>query len=127
LHVQIIFYVFRLSFLPVSSRYPVEALSAFRAPDTAQFEPAQMRDVSLVEARQQIYQDLQNSGTTNYALGNWRKKKDRLALCHYLLTRELLEADVGSIAMFAIPPDMSLQRPRNEHFLHPLSETVRTH
>uniref|UniRef100_A0A7S1X5G0 Uncharacterized protein n=2 Tax=Tetraselmis chuii TaxID=63592 RepID=A0A7S1X5G0_9CHLO len=86
-----------------------------------------MRDVSLVEARQQIYQDLQNSGTTNYALGNWRKKKDRLALCHYLLTRELLEADVGSIAMFAIPPDMSLQRPRNEHFLHPLSETDLMH
>ena len=85
----------------------------------------QIRDVPLAEARRHVQEDLRSAAGTHYDLANWRIKADRLALCRYLLTRELLGADVGSVVMFAIPQDGSLVRPGVEHFLHTMPHEVR--
>ncbi|KAJ3066660.1 hypothetical protein HDU98_010057 [Podochytrium sp. JEL0797] len=36
-------------------------------------------------------------------IGTFRREADRLALCEYFLTGQILEADVGSVVMFAVP------------------------
>lgn len=41
---------------------------------------------------------------------------DRMALCSYLLTGQLGDAEVGSVVMFAIPPGAGA-RAQTEHFL----------
>lgn len=83
-----------------------------------------MHDVPLVESRRTVQQDLHDKGGTYYDIANWRQRADRLALCQYLLTRELLQPDVGSIVMFAVPPGTGMQRPKEEHFLHTIDERV---
>eukprot|EP00873_Tetraselmis_striata_P022560 jgi/Tetstr1/442824/TSEL_030907.t1 len=82
----------------------------------------QVHDVPLVESRRTVQQDLHDKGGTYYDIANWRQRADRLALCQYLLTRELLQPDVGSIVMFAVPPGTGMQRPKEEHFLHAIDE-----
>ena len=72
-----------------------------------------------------MQEGLHGASGTHYELANWRKKADRLAMCSYLLTRELLGADVGSVVMFAIPQDGSLVRPPVEHFLYTMPREVR--
>jgi hypothetical protein len=62
---------------------------------------------------------------SHYDIANWRKKADRLALCRYLLTQELLGGDVGSVVMFAIPQDANLIRQGVEHFLHTVPHVVK--
>lgn len=83
-----------------------------------------MHDVPLVEARKLWLDDAErDTSIDKTGVGNWKKKADRLALCSYLLTGEILQGDVGSVAMFALPED--LIRADEEFFLRTIPQSVR--
>ena len=83
-----------------------------------------MHDVSLVQARKSWLEDAERLGSIDkLGVGNWKKKADRLALCSYLLTGEILQGDVGSVTMFALPSDFT--RVDEECFLYTIPKAVR--
>eukprot|EP00775_Hariotina_reticulata_P007641 gene7641-7843_t len=57
-------------------------------------------NISLAASRSK-WLDSQPQALTYVA--NFKRKADRLALCRYIMTGQLLEADVGSVMMFAVP------------------------
>ncbi|MEW5312491.1 MAG: hypothetical protein WDW38_004122 [Sanguina aurantia] len=73
----------------------------------------QLTDVSLAASRAQWLDSQKN---TNAWIGSFKRKADRLALCSYLITGQLLEADVGSVVMFGIPAGFGT-RAQDEGFL----------
>lgn len=60
----------------------------------------QQQSVTLAAARSAWLADL---GTQLSVTANFVRKADRLALAQYLLSGQLLDADVGSVVMFAVP------------------------
>ncbi|KAK9804206.1 hypothetical protein WJX72_001253 [[Myrmecia] bisecta] len=76
----------------------------------------QVHDVPLAESRAKW---LASTTRANAQIGNFRVKADRLALCEYLLTVQLLESEVGSVVMFAIPEGFG-ERAHDEVFLQTL-------
>ncbi|MEW5302765.1 MAG: hypothetical protein WDW36_005513 [Sanguina aurantia] len=60
----------------------------------------QLTDVSLAASRAQWLDSQKN---THAWIGSFKRKADRAAICSYLITGQLLDADVGSVVMFGIP------------------------
>lgn len=60
-------------------------------------------DVPLARARAAWLDACSHSGVP---IANWKRREDRLGLSAYWLTGQLLEADVGSVVMFAVPKDV---------------------
>lgn len=81
----------------------------------------QAHTVSLKQARELWLNDMgKDTSLANTYIGNWKQRADRLALCSYLLTGEVLHGDVGSVTMFALPEHMT--RADQESFLSALPE-----
>eukprot|EP00854_Cymbomonas_tetramitiformis_P005726 gene5726-6915_t len=78
----------------------------------------QAHTISVLQARELWLMDAGQKDETspqNIYIGNWKQRADRLALCSYLLTGELLRGEVGSVTMFALPERMT--RADEESFL----------
>ena len=79
------------------------ASSAGLAPEVRSFlQHWQLKEVSLSESRAK-WLEAPNIGHV-VGVANFVDKRDRMALCHYVLTGELLQSDVGSVVMFSLPP-----------------------
>lgn len=90
--------------------------AAQRHPEVAALLRAwQLRDVPLSLARKQWLKEL---GHTWTEIAAFTKRADRDAMCAYILTGQLLEADVGSVCMFVLPPGFPSQRALNECVFH---------
>jgi hypothetical protein len=74
----------------------------------------QQHDVCLASSRQRWLASM--TGTHAAEIGSFRMKGDRMAMCSYILTGQLLDADVGSVVMFALPRGAG-DRADNELFL----------
>ena len=59
---------------------------------------------------------------SNDEIANLMKKDDRLALASFILTGQLLEADVGSITMFSLPVTERIHRALEEFFIYSIDE-----
>ena len=59
-------------------------------------------DVPLTTARQRW---LENCTQFCFIIGNFKKKKDRIELCKYSITGDVLEGEVGSLVMWSLPED----------------------
>jgi hypothetical protein len=59
-----------------------------------------------------------DSTTDQYSslIGNFKEKEDRMAMCSYVLTGQLLEGEVGSTVMFSLPAG-KLERLQDEMVL----------
>ncbi|KAK3250203.1 hypothetical protein CYMTET_40408 [Cymbomonas tetramitiformis] len=82
----------------------------------------QAHDVSLVQARELWLEDVEkhNCISKNH-IGNWKQTADRLALCSYLITGEILQGQVGSVTMFALPENLT--RADEENFLYTIPQS----
>jgi len=76
----------------------------------------QLHDVSLQESRKSW---LDNSDMTDTYVANFVRKEHRTAMWVYLLSGQVLHADVGSVTMFA-DPDPEVDRSMSESFLQTL-------
>lgn len=82
----------------------------------------QAEEVSLAKARKLWFR---GQTTSNCNMGSFKAKGDRMALCAYAITGQLLEAEVGSVVMFAVPDSLGCgERAINEHFLQASSSAV---
>ena len=77
-----------------------------------------LHSVSLEKARA----DWLEYPILNDEIVNFLKMEDRLALSTFILTGQLLEADVGSITMFSIPSHEKVQRALREYFMYCIDE-----
>ena len=75
----------------------------------------QLRDVPLAAARKQWLSDIDRKW---YEIATFTKRADRDALCAYMLTGQLLDAEVGSVCMFVQPPEFPSQRSLDESVFH---------
>lgn len=79
----------------------------------------QQFDVTLRTARSEWLE--RHSLRNHVEIANFRREMDRFALCHYLLSGEILESEVGSVAMFGLPCAKGRNKYEialNEWFLH---------
>jgi hypothetical protein len=86
------------------------ALEEVLAPARSQHLPAAVlrflrhwraHDVPLATSRKLWLRSMTDTITTE--LANCKQREDRMAMCSYILTGQLLDAEVGSVAMFAVP------------------------
>ena len=82
----------------------------------------QGHEISLKTSRKTWMDPAEEKYLLHLGIGNFCLQEDRIALCAYGLTGELLPqtAAVGSVVMFApLPASGSfLERPKDENFLH---------
>jgi hypothetical protein len=57
--------------------------------------------VPLAISRQQWLDSMKK--TYEAEIGSFKERADRMAMCHYVLTGQLLEGEVGSTVMFSLP------------------------
>jgi hypothetical protein len=74
----------------------------------------QVHDVSLAASRRQWLDSTTDTQSTEIA--NFKQQQDRMAMCAYIITGQLLDADVGSVVMFAVPEGVG-EKAFNELFL----------
>jgi tetratricopeptide (TPR) repeat protein len=88
-----------------------------RHPDVAALlQHWRTHDVPLATARKRWLEPLDWKWCS---LGDFKQEADRMALCAYVLTGQLLpDADVGSVTMFALPAGYAGVRALNESFFH---------
>jgi hypothetical protein len=53
---------------------------------------------------------------TTDEIANFKRKEDLMAMCSYVISGQLLDADVGSVVMFALPKGAG-EKAHNELFL----------
>jgi hypothetical protein len=58
-------------------------------------------EVPLASSRKQWLDSMTETYSTQIA--DFKEKKDRMAMCSYVLTGQLLEGEVGSSVMFSLP------------------------
>jgi hypothetical protein len=71
-------------------------------------------NVPLAASRQQWLETMKGDHADE--IGNFKELEDRMAMCSYVLTGQLLEADVGSVVMFSLPTRED-EKALNELFL----------
>lgn len=84
-----------------------------------------LADVSLAAAREGW---LDRQGSPLSFIGNFKRARDRHSLCAYVLTGQLLTAEVGSAVMFGMPEELGVVSP-GESFLQtiPFFELAKAH
>ena len=74
----------------------------------------QLHDVSLAASRKSWLDSM--TETHSGEIANFKRKEDLMAMCSYVVTGQLLDADVGSVVMFALPDGVG-GKTQNELFL----------